>query len=62
MKQSRHTRRAFNFAAVASVAVLAAAVGISGLHAQTKTVKLGITLPLTGADADEEAGSGVSDD
>ena len=27
----------------------------SGLHAQQKTVKLGITLPLTGADADDAA-------
>ncbi len=55
MKQSRHTRRAFNFAAVASVAALASVAGISGLHAQQKSVKLGITLPLTGADADDAA-------
>ena len=48
MKQSRHTRRAFNFAAVASVAALASVTGISGLHAQQKTVKLGITLPAHG--------------
>ncbi|MBV8184079.1 MAG: branched-chain amino acid ABC transporter substrate-binding protein, partial [Hyphomicrobiales bacterium] len=55
MKQSRHTRRAFNLAAVASVAALASVAGISGLQAQQKTLKLGITLPLTGADADDAA-------
>ena len=31
---------------------MAGVAGISGLQAQQKTVKLGITLPLTGADAD----------
>ncbi|MBV9113217.1 MAG: branched-chain amino acid ABC transporter substrate-binding protein [Hyphomicrobiales bacterium] len=55
MKQSRHTRRVFNFAAVASVAALAGVAGISGLQAQSKSIKLGITLPLTGADADDAA-------
>jgi branched-chain amino acid transport system substrate-binding protein len=53
MKQTKHTRRAFNVAAVASVAAFAGVAGISGLQAQQKTVKLGITLPLTGADADD---------
>ncbi|MFI5011378.1 MAG: branched-chain amino acid ABC transporter substrate-binding protein [Hyphomicrobiales bacterium] len=53
MKQSKHTRRAFNVAAVASVAALAGVAGISGLQAQQKTVKLGMTLPFTGADADD---------
>ena len=53
MKQSKHTRRAFNLAAVAGVAALAGAGGIVAAQAQQKTVKLGITLPLTGADADD---------
>jgi branched-chain amino acid transport system substrate-binding protein len=55
MKQSQQTRRAFNVAAVASIAALAGVAGISGLQAQQKTIKLGITLPLTGADADDAA-------
>jgi branched-chain amino acid transport system substrate-binding protein len=53
MKQSQHTRRAFNIAAVAGVAALAGAGAILAAQAQQKTVKLGITLPLTGADADD---------
>ena len=52
MKQTKQTRRAFNVAIAASAAALAGVAGISGLQAQQKTVKLGITLPLTGADAD----------
>ena len=55
MKQSKQTRRAFNIAAVAGVAVLASAGGILAVQAQQKTVKLGMTLPLTGADADDAA-------
>ncbi|SEE50682.1 amino acid/amide ABC transporter substrate-binding protein, HAAT family [Rhizobiales bacterium GAS188] len=55
MKQSKHTRRAFNIAAVAGVAALASAGGILAVQAQQKTVKLGVTLPLTGADADDAA-------
>jgi branched-chain amino acid transport system substrate-binding protein len=53
MKQSKHTRRAFNIVAVAGIAALAGAGGIVAVQAQQKTVKLGITLPLTGADADD---------
>ena len=53
MKQSKHTRRAFNLAAFVSVAALAAAGGIVSVKAQQKTIKLGVTLPLTGADADD---------
>jgi branched-chain amino acid transport system substrate-binding protein len=55
MNQSKQTRRAFNIAAVASVAALAGASSIIAVHAQQKTVKLGMTLPLTGADADDAA-------
>src|SRR5450631_3562839 len=43
MKQSKHTRRFFNLVAFAGVVA----------QAQQKAVKLGITLPLTGADADD---------
>jgi branched-chain amino acid transport system substrate-binding protein len=55
MKQSKHTRRAFNLGAVAGVAALAGGRGIGAAQAQQKTVKIGITLPLTGADADDAA-------
>jgi branched-chain amino acid transport system substrate-binding protein len=53
MKQTKHTRRAFNIAAVAGVAAFAGAGGIAAVQAQQKTVKIGMTLPLTGADADD---------
>jgi branched-chain amino acid transport system substrate-binding protein len=53
MKPSKHTRRAFNVAAIAGVATLTGVVGITGLQAQQKTIKVGITLPLTGADAED---------
>jgi branched-chain amino acid transport system substrate-binding protein len=53
MKQTKHTRRAFNVAAAASVVAFAGASGIVAVQAQQKTVKLGITLPITGADADD---------
>jgi branched-chain amino acid transport system substrate-binding protein len=53
MKPSKHTRRAFNVAAIAGVATLTGVAGITGLKAQQKTIKVGITLPLTGADAED---------
>jgi branched-chain amino acid transport system substrate-binding protein len=53
MTQSRYTRRTFNLAAFAGVAAVAGAGGIVSVQAQQKTVKLGMTLPLTGADADD---------
>jgi len=53
MKRAKHTRRAFNVAALLGVAALAGIAGISELRAQQKTIKLGITLPLTGADAED---------
>jgi branched-chain amino acid transport system substrate-binding protein len=53
MNPSKQTRRAFNVAAIAGVATLAGIAGISGLQAQQKTIKVGITLPLTGADAED---------
>src|SRR5215831_14806469 len=53
MKQSKNTRRAFSIAAVAGVAALAGANGILAVQAQQKVVKVGVTLPLTGADADD---------
>jgi len=53
MKPSKHTRRAFNLAAIAGVATLTGVAGITGLQAQQKTIKVGITLPLTGADAED---------
>src|SRR5260370_31098591 len=51
MKQSKHTRRFFNLVAFAGVVALAGAGGILAAQAQQKTVQLGITLPLSGADA-----------
>ncbi len=53
MKQSKHTRRFFNLVAFAGVVALAGAGGIVAAQAQQKAVKVGITLPLTGADADD---------
>ena len=53
MRPSKHTRRAFNLAAIAGVATLTGVAGITGLKAQQKTIKVGITLPLTGADAED---------
>jgi branched-chain amino acid transport system substrate-binding protein len=53
MKPSKHTRRAFNVAAIAGVATLTGVAGITGLQAQQKAIKVGITLPLTGADAED---------
>jgi branched-chain amino acid transport system substrate-binding protein len=52
MTQSRYTRRAFNAGTVASVAAIA--VGRGGTaFADQKVIKIGITLPLTGADAED---------
>jgi branched-chain amino acid transport system substrate-binding protein len=53
MKQSRCTRRAFNAGAVASVALIAAVIGGAAALADQKVVKIGITVPLTGADAED---------
>jgi len=50
MQMSRHTRRAFGAAAILG---LASVLGASSLSAQQKTIKVGITLPLTGADAED---------
>jgi branched-chain amino acid transport system substrate-binding protein len=52
MQASKFTRRAFGAAAVLGLASVVG-VGITGLNAQQKTIKLGITLPLTGADAED---------
>src|SRR6516165_2479013 len=53
MKRTKHTRRAFNLVAFAGAVALVGAGGIVAALAQQKAVKLGITLPLTGADADD---------
>jgi branched-chain amino acid transport system substrate-binding protein len=52
MQASKLTRRAFGAATILGLASVAG-VGITSLNAQQKTVKLGITLPLTGADAED---------
>jgi branched-chain amino acid transport system substrate-binding protein len=52
MQASKFTRRAFGAAAVLGLASVAG-IGITSLNAQQKTIKLGITLPLTGADAED---------
>jgi len=51
MKPFQYTRRAFNAGAVAIAAI--AAVGGSAALAEQKVVKVGITLPFTGADAED---------
>jgi branched-chain amino acid transport system substrate-binding protein len=53
MKQSRYTRRAFNAGAIASVATIVALGGGAAALADQKVVKVGITVPLTGADAED---------
>src|SRR6516225_3118820 len=52
MQTTRHTRRAFSAAAVLGLATVAGMVGSPSLEAQEKTVKVGVILPLTGADAE----------
>ena len=52
MSRSKLMRYALNFAAAVGVAAFASATGVA---AQQKTVKVGISLPLTGADADNAA-------
>jgi branched-chain amino acid transport system substrate-binding protein len=52
MKQSQYTRRAFNAGTVASVAAIAVGGGATAF-ADQKVVKVGITVPLTGADAED---------
>ena len=50
MKSLKLTRRAFNAGTVA-VAALAAVGGRTAASADQKVIKIGMTLPLTGADA-----------
>jgi branched-chain amino acid transport system substrate-binding protein len=52
MKPFEYTRRALNAGAVAVAAVAALGVGAAAF-ADQKVVKIGITLPLTGADAED---------
>ena len=52
MKSLKLTRRAFNTGTVA-VAAIAAVGGRTAASADQKVIKIGITLPLTGADADD---------
>jgi branched-chain amino acid transport system substrate-binding protein len=52
MQATKHTRRTFSAAAILGLASLAGMAGSSSLEAQQKTVKVGIILPLTGADAE----------
>jgi branched-chain amino acid transport system substrate-binding protein len=53
MGQSYHVRSGFKAAAVIAFAALASVAGLQTSDAQTKSVKIGITLPLTGADAED---------
>ena len=53
MGQSNYVRSGIKAAAVIGVAVLAGVAGLSTADAQSKSVKIGITLPLTGADAED---------
>jgi len=52
MQASKHTRRAFSVAVILGLASVAG-VGVTSLTAQEKMIKIGITLPLTGADAED---------
>jgi branched-chain amino acid transport system substrate-binding protein len=53
MTPSKHMRRASSIAAIACIATVAGLAGMANLQAQQKTVKIGLTLPLTGADAED---------
>jgi branched-chain amino acid transport system substrate-binding protein len=53
MGQSYHVRGGVKAAAVVAFAALASVAGLQTSNAQTKSVKIGITLPLTGADAED---------
>ena len=53
MGQSNYVRSGIKAAAVIGVAALAGVAGLSTADAQSKSVKIGITLPLTGADAED---------
>jgi branched-chain amino acid transport system substrate-binding protein len=53
MTPSKHMRRASSIAAIACIATVAGLAGMASLQAQQKTVKIGLTLPLTGADAED---------
>src|SRR5499427_1074204 len=52
MQTRKHTRRAFSAAAILGLATVAGMVGSPSLEAQQKTIKVGIVVPLTGADAE----------
>ena len=52
MTPSKHMRRA-SVAAIACIATVAGLAGTTSLQAQQKTIKIGLTLPLTGADAED---------
>jgi branched-chain amino acid transport system substrate-binding protein len=52
MQATKHTRGAFSAATIFGLATVAGMVGSPSLEAEQKTVKVGIILPLTGADAE----------
>src|ERR1700739_1928301 len=52
MKPFRYARRAFSAGSVALIAIAAVGGGATAL-ADQKVVKIGITLPFTGADAED---------
>jgi branched-chain amino acid transport system substrate-binding protein len=52
MTPSKHMRRA-SIAAIACIATVAGLAAMASLQAQQKTIKIGLTLPLTGADAED---------
>ena len=53
MQATKHTRRIFSAAAILGLASVAGIVGNPSLEAQEKTLKVGIVVPLTGADAEQ---------
>ncbi len=53
MQSAKFTRRAVNAAAVAGFAALMGSTVLTPTYAQQKTIKVGMTLPLTGADAED---------
>ena len=53
MTPSKHLRSASSIAALTCIAIVAGLAGMASLQAQQQTIKIGLTLPLTGADAED---------
>ena len=53
MTLQKYVHSAMKTAAILGIAALASMTGLGAVQAQQKTVKVGVSLPLTGADAED---------